>query len=253
MKPEVYETFSNVEDRHWWFSARRKYLRRLISRFIATDGTDVYCEVGCGTGGNLSMLAEAAIVDAVEMDAYGLQCSSARGVAGVRRIEAGYLPDGLPVTGPYRAVFSLDVVEHIEDDVAAVKAMAALLGDEGLLLLTVPAYQWMWSYHDEVNQHQRRYSRSDITRVVERAGLQLVYSSHFNMILAPLAIAARGWEKVVGMFRPPTASIGLDMPPTWLNRILEAIFGFEQHFAGRVSLPFGLSIAVVAKARGKSE
>jgi 2-polyprenyl-3-methyl-5-hydroxy-6-metoxy-1,4-benzoquinol methylase len=246
MEPEVYETFSSVEDHHWWFSARRQFIRRLIERFIVTDEAAVYCEVGCGTGGNLPMLAETATVDAVEMDAYGLQCVRDRSVEGVRTIQAGFLPDGLPVTGPYRAVFSLDVLEHLEDDSAAARAMADLLQDQGVLLITVPAYQWMWSYHDEINQHVRRYSRTEVIRIVEQAGLQVVYSSHFNTILAPLAIGARAWEKLVGVFRQPQKSVGLALPPRWLNRILEEIFGLERFLAGRLSIPFGLSIVVVA-------
>jgi hypothetical protein len=198
------------------------------------------------------MLAERATVDAIEMDAYGREHASARQVQGVRRIEEGSLPKDLPVTGPYRAVFSLDVLEHLEDDSGAVAAMAGLLADDGILILTVPAYQWMWSYHDEINYHVRRYTRGEITRVVEQAGLELVYASYFNTILAPLAMMTRFLEKLLGVFRPPKASIGLALPPLWINRILEAMFGLEQYLAGRVSQPFGLSIVVVATRGNKS-
>jgi SAM-dependent methyltransferase len=249
MKPELYETFSAVEDRHWWFCARRKYIRRLTERFVAPGDGNTFCEIGCGTGGNLPMLAREATVDAVEMDDYGRACAIARNVEGVRTIEAGSLPNELPFSGPYQAVYSLDVIEHLREDCAAVRAMGELLSGDGTLFLTVPAYQWMWSYHDEANHHIRRYTRGELCRVVEEAGLQVVYSSYFNTILAPLAIAARFADKFVGMFRSPRGSIGLEMPPAWINRILAAIFGLERHLAGRVSAPFGLSIVVVAKNR----
>ena len=249
MKPELYETFSAVEDRHWWFSARRQYIRRLIERYVVSDDGIAFCEVGCGTGGNLQMLAREATVDAVEMDDFGRACAIARNVEGVRTIEAGSLPDELPFTGPYQAVYSLDVIEHLREDSAAVKALGGLLSGDGTLFLTVPAYQWMWSYHDEANHHIRRYTRAELCRVVEEAGLQVVYSSYFNTILAPLAIAARFADKFMSVFRAPRSSIGLEMPPAWVNRILAAIFGLERHLAGRVSVPFGLSIVVVAKNR----
>lgn len=194
------------------------------------------------------MLARCAPVDAIEMDSFARDCARAREVEGVRGVRAGSLPDDLPVQGPYSAVFSLDVVEHVEDDLAALRAMGKLLHKDGLLFVTVPAYQWMWSYHDEINHHVRRYDRSQIIRVVEEAELQVVYSSYFNTILAPLAILARGVEKALGRFRPPRSSVGLTMPPAWVNRIMEAIFGIEQWVAGRWSLPFGLSIVVVARS-----
>jgi len=253
MESGLYKTFSLVEDQHWWFSARRKFIRRLIERFVVTGPPGGYCEIGCGTGGNLSMLAETGTLDAVEMDAYGLECASARAVPGVRSVSSGFLPDDLPVTGPYRAVFALDVIEHVEADAASVQSMAALLQEGGMLVITVPAYQWMWSYHDELNQHVRRYSRGELLGLVERAGLQVVYSSHLNMILSPMAILARAWEKLLGVFRKPQGSIGMEMPAAWLNRILEAVFSLEQYVAGRVSLPFGLSIVVVATRKSGSD
>lgn len=248
MEREVYETFSAVEDQHWWFIARRQFLRQLILRLAGPGGGGINCEIGCGTGGNLSMLAEFAPLDAIEMDARGRELAAERHVQGVRSIQSGALPDDLPVSGPYQMVFSLDVVEHVQDDAAAVASLAHLLNEDGLLLITVPAYQWMWSYHDEINQHVRRYSRNEIVRIVEQAGLQVVYSSYFNTVLAPLAMMARGLDGLLRQFSSERPSVGLKMPPLWLNRVMAFLFGLERFVAGRLSLPFGLSVVVAARS-----
>jgi SAM-dependent methyltransferase len=247
MRQDVYQTFAVVEDEHWWFQGRRRFIDRLISRFVGEAGEASFCEVGCGTGGNLAMLAAHAPVDAIEMEAYAREYAQAREVPGVRSVRDGSLPDELPLTGPYKAVFALDVIEHLEPDRRALETLGGLLADDGVLVITVPAYQWMWSRHDEINHHVRRYSRTQIVEVVEAAGLQVVYSSYFNTLLAPVAMLARFAERVIG---GRGGSVGLNLPPNWLNRSLTGVFGLEQYLAGTVRLPFGLSVAVVATRRG---
>jgi SAM-dependent methyltransferase len=249
MRQDVYQTFAVVEDEHWWFRGRRRFIDRLVQRFVGTAGEAAFCEVGCGTGGNLAMLSSHAPVDAIEMEAYAREYAQARAVPGVRSVQDGSLPDNLPLEGPYKAVFALDVIEHLQQDRRALETLGKLLADDGVLVITVPAYQWMWSRHDEINHHVRRYARTQIVEVVEAAGLQVVYSSYFNTLLAPVAMLARSLERVFGGREASSSSVGLNLPPGWLNRLLSGVFGLEQYLAGRVCIPFGLSVAVVATRR----
>jgi hypothetical protein len=139
----------------------------------------------------------------------------------------------------------LDVVEHIEDDVAALEAMAKRLKPGGTILITVPAHQWMWSAHDVVNHHKRRYSKATLIAALERAGLKWRKLGYFNSLLFPAAVAARLAGKITGKDDSD------DSPPAKpLNAIFEKIFGLERHLVGRVPLPPGLSLIVLAQPKG---
>jgi hypothetical protein len=133
------------------------------------------------------------------------------------------------------------VVEHVEDDVAALKAMAKCLKPGGKILITVPAHQWMWSAHDVVNHHKRRYSKATLTAALKAAGLKWQKLGWFNSLLFPAAVAARMAGRLTGKDDSD------DSPPSKpLNAIFESVFRLERHLVGRVPLPPGLSIIVLA-------
>lgn len=224
---------------HWWYRARREILSDYLKRWGGLPGDARILEIGCGTGHNLPMLAEFGEVDAIEID------ETARGFASERLgkpVGSSPLPE---LTGvephSYDLVAVLDVVEHVEDDVAALKAMASLLKPGGKILITVPAHQWMWSAHDVVNHHKRRYSKATLTAALQKAGLKWHKLGWFNSLLFPAAVAARMAGKLTGKDDSD------DSPPSkLLNTIFEAVFRVERHLVGRVPLPPGLSIIVLA-------
>src|SRR4051812_34682848 len=185
----VYDRMAAHDSTHWWYRARRDILADYLAREGNLPQQARILEIGCGTGHNLPMLASFGSVDAIEID------PAARDIASLRLgrpIGAAPLPI-LPGVerNAYDLIAVLDVVEHIEDDVAALKAMATCLRPGGKILITVPAHQWLWSAHDVVNHHHRRYSKKTLVAAIRKAGLEPRKLGYFNSLLFPLAAAAR--------------------------------------------------------------
>ena len=196
-------------------------------------------EIGCGTGHNLDMLGRFGTVDAVEMD------DAARAVASERLgrpARMATLPELQDVERTaYDLIALLDVLEHVEEDLASLASIAERLRPGGKLLLTVPAHPWMWSAHDVVNHHKRRYTRKGFRRVVEESGLKVELLSYFNSLLFPLAAAARVAGRLIGK------EDGDDkLPPEAINKALEFLFGLERYAIGRVPFPPGVSLVAIA-------
>ena len=241
MERIVYDQMAELDQRHWWYRARREVLAALIRREARPPANAHVLEIGCGTGHNLEMLGRFGQVDAVELD------DEARAVAEKRlgrAIRNARLPqlEGVP-DHRYDLVASLDVIEHIDDDQAALAAIAAKLKPSGKFVMTVPAHRWMWSTHDVVNHHKRRYSKASLKRLVEGSSLKLDKIGYFNSFLFPLAVAERFASKLRGK---DDADVKLPSRP--LNAALEAVFRAERHFVGRLPLPPGLSLFAVASA-----
>lgn len=238
MERIIYDRMAELDTRHWWYRARRDVLHDLIARRIAPPVGGRVLEVGCGTGHNLAMLGAFGTVDAVELDA------SARAVAEARfgrSIADARLPELAGIDrGGYDLVAALDVVEHVEDDVAALRALADCLKPGGRLLITVPAFPFLWSGHDVANHHHRRYTRSSLQAAVSKAGLKSEFSGWFNALLFPLAVADRMVGKLTGREGSDDA-----LPAAPVNALFETIFRLERHLIGRLPLTPGVSIAAI--------
>lgn len=241
MERVVYDQMAALDQRHWWYRARREVIAALIRRRVRPVADARILEVGCGTGHNLDMLREFGSVDALEVD------ETARGLAERRLGKPAFsapLPELSDIPNAhYDLVAAFDVVEHIPDDRAAIGGIARLLRPGGRLVLTVPAHQWMWSAHDVVNHHQRRYSKRALKRLIEASPLKLEAIGYFNSLLFPVAVAERLASKLRGK-----EDANLSLPPEPLNQALERVFAAERALIGRVPLPPGLSLFAVASA-----
>jgi SAM-dependent methyltransferase len=239
MERIVYDRMAAHDSTHWWYRARREILTDYLKRYGDLPADARILEIGCGTGHNLPMLARFGRVEAIEID------DAARAIASARLgkpIATAPLPELAGIErGAYDLIAVLDVVEHIEDDVAALKAMGDCLKPGGKILITVPAHQWMWSAHDTVNHHHRRYSKTTLDAAIRRAGLGHNGLRWFNSLLFPAAVAARVAGKLTGKDDSD------DSPPAKpLNAAFETIFALERHLVGRVPLPPGLSLITLA-------
>ena len=236
----VYDRMAAHDSHHWWYRARRDILADYVTREAKLPANARILEIGCGTGHNLPMLSQFGDVDAIEID------EAARDIASVRLgkpVGAAPLPELTGVErGAYDMVAVLDVVEHIEDDVAALRAMAECLKPGGVILIAVPAHPWMWSAHDVVNHHKRRYSKATLDAAIRSAGLRHNGLSWFNSLLFPAAVAARLTGRLTGKDDSDDSP-----PPKWLNTIFEKVFRVERHLVGRVPLTPGLSILTLAR------
>jgi SAM-dependent methyltransferase len=241
MERIVYDRMAELDSRHWWYRARREILARLIATRLAPPAGARILEIGCGTGHNLEMLARFGTVDAVEMD------DAARALA-TERLGRPALMATLPELngvegGAYDLVALLDVLEHVEDDGGSLASIARRLKPGGRILLTVPAHPWMWSAHDVVNHHKRRYTKRGLRATIEAAGMKVELLTYFNSLLFPLAAAARLAGRLTGREDSDDT-----LPPAPLNKALEFLFGLERYAVGRVPLPPGVSLIAVAAA-----
>ena len=241
MERVVYQQMAELDQRHWWYRARREVLAALIRREAQPPPDAAILEIGCGTGHNISMLTQFGRVDALELD------DEARALAEQRlgrAVMSAPLPElsGVP-SRHYDLVGAFDVIEHIDDDRAALDAIASTLKPGGKFVMTVPAHQWMWSAHDNVNHHKRRYSKAALRHLIEGSPLKLQRLGYFNSLLFPLAIAQRLASKARGR-----DEADLKLPSAPLNALLERAFAAERHLVGRFPLPPGLSLFAVASA-----
>ncbi len=242
MERVVYEQMAELDQRHWWYQARRKVLAALIRRLADPPTGAAILEIGCGTGHNLSMLGEFGTVDALELD--GEARTIAEGRLGRKALSAP-LPELKGVKrGHYDLIGAFDVIEHIADDSAALASIAKRLKPGGKLIVTVPAHSWMWSAHDVANHHHRRYSKRALNALIDSSPLRLDRIGYFNSLLFPIAVAQRMASKARGK-----DEADLKLPPAPLNAALEAVFASERYLAGRLPLPPGLSLFAVASAR----
>ena len=235
----VYDRMAAHDTTHWWYRARRDILAHYVARYAGLPKDARILEIGCGTGHNLPMLSVFGEVDAIEIDDAAREIASAR--LG-KPVGTAPLPELSGVArGSYDMVAVLDVIEHIEDDVAALKAMGDALKPGGKILIAVPAHAWMWSAHDVVNHHKRRYSKKTLDAAIRAAGLTHNGLRWFNSLLFPVAVAAR----IVGKLRGKDDSD--DSPPAKpLNTALGAVFALERHLLGRVPMTPGLSLITLA-------
>lgn len=242
MDRAVFDRMAEHDQVHWWYVARRRILADLIAREIDLPANARILEIGCGTGHNFEMLRRFGRIDAIEVD------GEARALAGTRlghAVSAAPLPDlgGIP-DETYNLIALLDVLEHVDADKAALESIAAKLAPGGRILVTVPAYQWMWSAHDVAHHHKRRYSKRGLRAVAEAAGLKVQDIGFFNTLLFPLAAAVRIAGKIAGKTDSDDK-----MPPRPLNRLFTAIFGLERHLVGRIKLPAGVSLFALLSTR----
>lgn len=236
----VYDRMAAHDSTHWWYRARRDILADYLTRYGDLPADARILEIGCGTGHNLPMLARFGAVEAIEID------PAARAIAALRLgrpVGDAPLP-ALPgmERGAYDLVAVLDVIEHIEDDVAALAAIRSLLAPGGKVLIAVPAHQWMWSAHDVVNHHHRRYSRKTLDAAIRAGGLVAERTTWFNSLLFPLAAGARVLGRLTGRDDSDDAP-----PPAPVNSLFEAIFRLERHMVGRVPMLSGVSIVTLAR------
>jgi len=241
MERIVYQQMAELDDRHWWYRARREILADLIRREVPMPAKARILEIGCGTGHNLEMLGRLGRVDALELD------DEARAIAEKRlgrKAMSAPLPELAGVKDKhYDLIGAFDVIEHIDDDAAAIASISAKLRKGGRFVMTVPAHQWMWSAHDVVNHHKRRYSKRGLKRLIEGSPLRLEKIGYFNSLLFPLALAERFASRLRGK-----DDADVKLPPAPLNAALERAFAAERHLVGRLPLPPGLSLFAVASA-----
>jgi SAM-dependent methyltransferase len=229
-----------AEDRHWWYRGRRTVLDGVIAN-LGLPGSARILDAGCGSGRNMVELSRYGRVTGIEL--------SETSVALARQRNAGEVISGSLLEMPFAQdsfdlAVTLDVIEHLEDDLAALRELRRTVAPGGALLVTVPAYQWLWSGHDEINHHHRRYTRGSLQKVAEAAGWRQERTTYFNSLLLPVAIMLRVLDRV--NTKTTESSLDLWVPPEPLNWVLERPLAFEAALIRRGGrIPAGLSLLAV--------
>lgn len=246
MDQVVYDKLASVEDRHWWWRARREIIAAAIAEYAPPPPPDGLrlVEVGCGSGGNLAMLSKFGDVMGAEPDASA--------VDHLRRMRGGEfdvlchrVPEPLP--GSYHVMGMFDVLEHIADDAGTINWAAEHLEPGGILALTVPAFQFLWTEQDEAAHHLRRYTREQLMRLVPKS-LSVEHITYFNSLLFPPILAVRTAMRITRRRdRQPQDHLGV--PPEPLNWLLYQVLRLERHFVPRRRWSFGVSILMVVRRR----
>lgn len=232
------------ELRHWWFRGRRRVLVDLLRSAVGVRaGSLRILDYGCGTGGNSLAYAPLGSVVGIEPDRGAVTLARRRGGARYCRASGTQLPFG---QGAFDAVVASDVLEHIEDDVAAAAEIARVLRPGGTAIISVPAHQWLFSEHDVALHHFRRYSKSTIRNVLERSGLRIRRLSYWNAALFP-AICVRRLLAIGRTTHSPRSDTGSS--PWLINEVLAGLLAAEATVLRHAPLPWGVSLVSVAERR----
>jgi SAM-dependent methyltransferase len=247
MNVDEYEQMYRLEDRHWWFLARRDLLDLALQAYpIRTAGrAPRVLDVGCGTGGTMERL-RALGGEPVGLDVEPLALAFCR-ARGHSRLLLGSAT-ALPFTdGAFDAVVALDVLEHIDDDAAAAREIGRVLAPGGALYISVPAYQSLWSGHDVALMHRRRYVARQLEQVLrDSGGLQIERLTYVISAILPAVWAVRRLQRLLRPNAPPRADVALPHFAL-MNRMLRGMLALEGRAALRSGLPFGLTVFAVAR------
>jgi SAM-dependent methyltransferase len=228
---------------HWWYRARRALVAELLAGRVAPGARVI--DVGCGTGDNLGALEEIVgrTVVGVELSPYAVR-HAPRTAAGDVRVGVSRAEQLPFATGSADLITSMDVIEHL-DDAAALAEYRRVLRPGGLALLTVPAYPWLWSHHDDWAAHLRRYTRRTLVDAVTQAGLRPLRTTYFNSFLVPPAAVMRR-TPVRRLITVEQDEVGASSP--FVDRVMTTLARAERGWARRGRrVPFGLSIVTLAE------
>jgi SAM-dependent methyltransferase len=230
-----------LEDRHWWFVGRREIICETLRRYVPSCQGNMILEIGCGTGGNLRYLRNWYQGTGVDIAPEAVRLAQ-------ERVDFPILEGDFRTLYPETfsgvdAVLLADVLEHVQDDRKFLADILARLRPGGIVLVTVPAHYFLWSNHDEVLGHLRRYSWKELQAVCQGLPVQLEYCTYFNFLLFPLIALYR--------FLPQKKSLRSDLalPAAPFNSILWLLFCLEKYLLKICPLPWGVSLLMVLKKK----
>ncbi len=243
MEQHTYAIMDEAEGSHWWFVGRRAILESFLKQIIQSPQSKVQSpkilDVGCGTGANLEMLAQFGEAEGVDVSDDALEFCRQKGL----KAQKG-LAEALPFDDEsYNIVTALDVIEHLDDDIAGLKEMFRILRPGGKTLIFVPAFMWLWGVQDDISNHRIRYTKKQIIERLEAAGFEIERATYANWTFFIPILAGRKLMKITGI--KPESENNVNVPA--LNGIFGKLFGAERIWLKNFDFPFGVSIIVIAK------
>src|ERR1041384_1823653 len=248
MEAHHYPLLYQVEEIHWWYVGRRRIIQSLVEKICATldNPNPRILDVGCGTGANLKMLAGFGSAEGVDISPQAIDFCRERGLDSVKLGAIEELPYE---NDSFDLVTALDVVEHLDDDVAGLREMRRVLRRDGRLLLFVPAFMFLWGVQDDVSNHRRRYTLPGLLKAVEAAGFSVEWSSYANISFFLPVLAVRSVMRWLGL-RADT-EYGINISP--MNGPFSRLFAAERYVLKHGRLPFGVSAVCIASPLADTE
>lgn len=248
MEQHTYAIMDRVEDTHWWFVGRRAILESFLhgiveglrSKPAEAETTSLrILDVGCGTGANLEMLSQYGDAEGVDVSDDALEFCRSKGL----KVSKG-LAESLPYNdGTFDITTALDVIEHLDDDIAGLKEMYRVTKSGGYSVFFVPAFMWLWGVQDDISNHRIRYTRKQIVERIEKAGYKVTRSTYANFTFFAPILGGRTLMKLTGIKPESENNVNISA----LNGIFGKIFSAERHILKNVDIPLGVSIVVVAR------
>ena len=243
MQQHTYAIMDRVEDKHWWFVGRRaileSFMRGIVAKIGARPSAIRILDVGCGTGANLEMLSQFGEAEGVDVSDDALEFCRGKGL----NVQKG-LAEKLPYEdGAFDVTTALDVVEHLDDDIAGLKEMFRVTKSGGYSLIFVPAFMWLWGVQDDISHHRIRYTKSQIIERLEKAGYSIERATYANWTFFAPILAGRTLMKLTGIKPESENNVNVSA----LNGVFGRIFSSERFWLKNFNFPFGVSIVVVAK------
>ncbi|GBD27608.1 putative S-adenosylmethionine-dependent methyltransferase [bacterium HR30] len=243
MEEKFYEEYAQIEAVHWWFEGRRAIFHALLSR-LPLGRSALLLDLGCGTGANLSFLTRYGRVIGLDWGAAAARYSRRRTMLPVLRGDVQSLPFR---SGSVDLITAFDLIEHIDDDKACVAEMARVVRPGGFILVTVPAFPWMWGRQDVINHHKRRYRAREFADLFHAAQLQIHRLTYLNTFLFPVIAAVRLARRIVPEKNGELVSDFSMTKPGRINQWLGKLFSLEAPLIARVNLPVGVSLLCLAQ------
>lgn len=249
MEKDVYSEFLNLEKNHWWFIGRRKIFFTLLDQFFNEKRGIRILDVGCGPGEMIQPLSKYGKVFALDFSPNALEYCFDRGYRFLINGDATSLP---VKNSAFDFISLFDTIEHIDNDTAVLKECCRLLEDKGLIIITLPAYNFLYSNNDRAAHHKRRYTTSEIRRKVESAGFRVRKLTYINTWLFPIILFSLFFiklkEATFPVRNPDKTNISFSVPKS-LNTVLSRIFCSESYLLKRISFPFGHSLICIAEKK----
>jgi SAM-dependent methyltransferase len=243
MQQHTYAIMDRVEDSHWWFVGRRaileSFLRSIVAQFPTPQSAFRILDVGCGTGANLEMLAQFGSAEGVDVSDDALDFCRQKGLT---------VQKGLAETLPYpNETFdvstALDVIEHLDEDIAGLREMHRVTKTGGYSLVFVPAFMWLWGVQDDISHHRIRYTRKQIVERMENAGFKVERATYANFTFFAPILGGRTLMKLTGIKPESENNVNISA----LNGLFGKIFSAERFWLSNLNFPFGVSVVVVAR------
>ena len=246
MEQHTYGIMDEVEGSHWWFVGRRaileSFLRSICSSLIPPPSSLKILDVGCGTGANLEMLAQFGTAEGVDVSDDALEFCRQKGL----KVQKG-LAETLPYDdNSFDLTTALDVIEHLDDDIAGLKEMHRVTRRGGYSLIFVPAFMWLWGVQDDISNHRIRYTRKQIVERLEKAGYAVERATYANWTFFLPILGGRTFMKLTGIKPESENNVNISA----LNGIFGKLFSAERFWLKNFNFPFGVSIVVVARKDG---